>query len=85
MPPALTESDHSVLNRVLPLSLHASETKRECSLQWARLGIQVKTTWTLVETGSLSTIFSARFYKSIPEHSPPRAPSPDDSSFPAIT
>ena len=84
MPPALIASDHSVLTRFLLPSLPASETNIERSLLWALLVIQGITTWTLVETGSLSIIVSARVYQSLPEHPLPEPQVRNSTSFPAI-
>ena len=78
MPPALTASDPSVLDRFLLPALPESETKLDLNLLWTRLEIKGLTTWNLVDTGSVSNIVSARYYQSIPLHPPPLAPSPEE-------
>ena len=48
------------------------------NLLWTRLEIQGITTWTLVDTGSVTNIISSRYYQSLPAHPRPRTPGPEE-------
>ena len=83
-PPALTESDRSVLNRFLLPALPESETRLDRNLLWTRLEIQGITTWTLVDTGSVTNIISSHYYQSPPAHPRLGPEAPRSVSFPSI-
>ncbi|KAF0096595.1 MAG: hypothetical protein FD142_3202 [bacterium] len=80
-PPALTESDRSVLDRFLLPALPESETRLDRNLLWTRLEIQGITTWTLVDTGSVTNIGITNPFPHIPVPAPQ---APRSVSFPAI-
>ena len=73
-----------MLTRFLLMSLPGPESKIERSLMWAKLEIRGNSAGTLVDTGSVPNIVSARFYQSLPVDSFPDPQTRMSASFPAI-
>ena len=70
-------ADRDDLRRFLLPAIPDPDTQIE-SLMWAMLEIQGNSTWTVVDTGSVSNIISARFYQSLHGHAPPRPERKDE-------